>query len=147
MKLVDRILQDATASYYSIHGISHWQNVEKFAIYIAKYEKVNLRVLQAFAYLHDCKRENNDYDPFHGPRAADYIEQSAHEWLELTDTEIRQLATACRYHTADKYFDDLTILACYDCDRLDLPRSGIIVDTNFLYTETAKRIVREGIVV
>lgn len=143
MELLGNILQDCTANLSSIHGISHWKNVEKFAIFIAQYEDVNLRVMRAFAYFHDCKRENDEEDPGHGPRAAEYVEKYASKWLNFSDKEIWQLSAACRYHTADKLFNDITVLACYDCDRLDLPRIGIKVDVNLLYTETAK-FIAEG---
>ena len=42
----------------SVHGIKHWQRVEKLGLMLAEKTGADKRVITLFAYLHDSKREN-----------------------------------------------------------------------------------------
>ena len=55
------------------------------------------------------------------------------------------LLFACSGHTVDQESKSLTVRACYDANRLDLERIGVGIDLKRLYTDTAKRIVKQMI--
>lgn len=88
-----------------------------------------MEVVQCFAYLHDVERQSDGYDVEHGPRAAELIDQIRDSVLSfLDDKQIGLLKDACTFHTTCPRTGNPTIDACFDSDRLDLPRAGIIPD-------------------
>lgn len=108
------------------HGLPHWQRVERNGILLATPE-VNTTVIRLFAYLHDKCRIDNGYDIEHGQRAANMLRDIRHTLLEkLTDDEYSLLSKACELHTTTLRTGNLTIDTCFDADRLDLERVGII---------------------
>ena len=42
---------------------------------LAKETGANLNVVELFAVMHDCKRDNEHYDLDHGRRAAEYVHE------------------------------------------------------------------------
>ena len=79
-----------------------------------------------FALLHDSMRENDGRDPQHGPRAAAFaIELHAEGLLGTTPAQLETLRFACFEHTNGLVTTDPTVGACWDADRLDLPRVWI----------------------
>ena len=56
------------------------------------------------------------------------------------------LAEACRDHTSGPHHGDPTIGTCWDADRLDLGRVGIIPQEEFMSTQLGKRIARAGVI-
>ena len=139
-QIIQKIHTDTTACRESIHGDGHWKRVANFGRLIAEKEGLNERVLILFGYFHDSQRLNDGRDPEHGPRAAQYVADFPRELLGLTDGEINQLIMACHYHTHECATDDPLIRACWDADRLDLSRIGILPDPDRLFTQTAKNI-------
>ena len=61
---------------------------------------------------------------------------------DVSDEEIELLKDACRLHTTEHKTGNPTIDACFDSDRLDLWRVGIIPDPDRLATEKGKEIAR-----
>ena len=126
----------------ALHGIKHWDRVYENGQRLLTPE-MNARVVGLFAYLHDSCRIDNDRDLEHGPRAARYIDTLRDNYLkELTDEEITLLKEACRLHTTTERTGNPTIDACFDADRLDLWRVGIIPDPNRMATEKGKELTR-----
>ncbi len=116
------------------HGLPHWQRVERNGIILATSE-VNITVVRLFAYLHDKCRIDNGYDVEHGKRAAIMINGIRHTLLkELTDKEFELLSKACELHTTTLRTGNSTIDTCFDADRLDLERVGIIPYPNKMAT-------------
>ena len=140
--LIERIKNDATIDLNSTHGMAHWQRVADFGCRIAANEDVKARILLLFAFFHDCQRLSEFDDPDHGPRAASYVTTFSTQELGLDEQDKYRLIIACRHHTYECETDDLTIMACWDSDRLDLGRLDIIPDPERLYTNTARRIAR-----
>jgi uncharacterized protein len=138
--ILQKIEKDTTSDRKSIHGDGHWERVAGFGRLLAEKERLNERVLVLFGYFHDCQRLNDGHDPEHGPRAAQYIAGFPRKLLGLTAPEADQLMMACRYHTHECESDDPVIRACWDADRLDLTRIGILPDPNRLFTQTAKEL-------
>ena len=142
-KIIQKIKQELKISPDSIHGERHWNRVAAFGEHIAQHEGLNRHLIKLFAYFHDSKRHNDNYDPKHGLRAAEYIKTFTLTELDLNEKEREQLIFACQHHTYEKKTEDRDILACWDADRLDLPRAGITVDPDRLFSETAKNILFE----
>ncbi len=140
--VVSDLIRNMAVDPESIHGISHWERVAWFGAYICRREQANGLVAAWFACFHDCRRLNDGSDRGHGPRAADFLKLFSPGDLGLTRAEKETLAFACRHHTHERVTEDPTVWACWDADRLDLPRIGVAVDPSRLFTESARRVVR-----
>lgn len=131
-QLIDYVAKDWKLD--STHGLSHWLRVEKNGIMLSTPE-VNPYIVTAFAFLHDSCRVDNGYDVQHGVRALTKIDEIRHTILKnFTDQEIDRLKTACRYHTTKARTNDMTVNVCFDADRLDLLRVGILPDPKKMAT-------------
>lgn len=117
------------------HGMPHWERVERNGLLLAT-EEVNTTVVRLFAYLHDKWRIDNWEDLEHGKRAAENILKLRGTLLaRLKDEEFEQLRKACELHTVCHRTGDITIDTCFDADRLDLPRVGILPRPSKMATE------------
>ena len=126
----------------TLHGIRHWDRVYENGQKLLTPD-VNPLVVGLFAYLHDSCRMNDGEDLYHGERAADWIDTIRGKLLkDVSDEEIKLLQEACRLHTIEHKTGNPTIDACFDSDRLDLWRVGIIPDPDRLATEKGKEIAR-----
>ena len=131
----------------SVHGFAHWRRVLKNGLLIARRNGANQQVVTLFAFLHDIKREDDGYDLEHGGRAKALILATLQEqFLHLPQPELELLTYACEFHTHGFTEADITIQTCWDADRLDLGRVGIVPDPNYLCTAIAKeeRIIEEA---
>lgn len=127
-----------------IHGLPHWQRVERNGILLSTEvhdevphirEDINIKVVRKFAYLHDKCRLDNGTDLEHGIRAAEMLSSIRNTILQdLTDEEFSLLEQACRLHTTTHKTGNLTVDTCFDADRLDLERVGIIPFYNKMAT-------------
>jgi uncharacterized protein len=126
------------------HGPDHWKRVERNAIIIAGSNDADLDVVKLFAVLHDSRREDEDEDPEHGPRAAALAVEWRGVHYDCSDEQLRLLVFACAGHTDGYTHKDPTIGACWDGDRLDLPRVNINPEERFMSTKLGKEIVRMG---
>jgi uncharacterized protein len=124
----------------TFHGIAHWSRVWNRGRKLAQDLDVNPAILAWFAYLHDSQRENEDEDPGQGARAADFTLRLRAQGLirQLGQTEFEMLCHAIRFHTDGGTETEPAILACWDADRLDLGRVGIVPDPERLYTAPGK---------
>ena len=64
--LLDRIKSQYQLDLNYLHGISHWERVNKIGLYLSKETKADTTVLSLFAYLHDSKRIDEESDSEHG---------------------------------------------------------------------------------
>ncbi|MBC8196855.1 MAG: hypothetical protein H8E60_03105 [Candidatus Marinimicrobia bacterium] len=140
-KLYKFILSEFSLGNKSIHGPIHWKMVEKNGFEIAETNGADKEVIKLFAILHDCKRENEDFDSEHGPRAKTFCQwlQKNTNYLQLTDEQFKKLCYACNNHTRGEISSDDTIGTCWDADRLDLPRVGIIPQSKYMSTKEGKK--------
>jgi len=129
---------------YSIHGPAHWCRVERNALLLASRTNADATVVRLFAVFHDSRRENEGTDPQHGTRGAQLAEQLRGQYYGLDDEAFEKLIHACTWHTHEQQNDDLTIGTCYDADRLDLGRVGIIPEPEFMSTEFGREIAGVG---
>ena len=129
-----------------VHGIEHWKRVERNGLLLAT-EGVNTTVVRLFAYLHDHKRLSDGYDWEHGPRAAENLLVLRDTLLSaLTDEEFDMLARACREHTVTQLTGVPTIDACFDADRMDLPRVGYTPDPERMASPLGAAFARYNVV-
>ena len=123
------------------HGLPHWQRVERNGIILSTEngcirKDVDIKVVRYFAYLHDKCRIDNYVDLEHGVRAADMLLTIRDTILkDLTDEEFALLEKACRYHTTERRTENPTIDICFDADRLDLERVGIVPNPTLMATK------------
>jgi uncharacterized protein len=124
---------------HGIHGVPHWQRVRENGLHLAKVTGANRLIVDLFAYLHDCCREDDRSDPGHGERAADFTEALRGTLIHLADDEFALLHEAIRDHELGLTRGDVTVLTCWDADRLDLGRVGRRPHPRYLGTECARR--------
>ena len=141
-ELVAKVISEAKLANSSIHGVSHWQTVERNGTYLCQFNSADIQVVQLFALFHDSKREDDHRDLEHGPRAEEYL-RTISELVPLNRAQFEDLCIACRTHTVGKVTENITIGTCWDSDRLDIGRVGIKPHEKFLINPEAKRIARE----
>ena len=144
----DLLWKIVTAQYhapeYSFHGPDHWRRVERNALLLATRTGADITVVRLFALFHDSRRENDDWDEGHGARGAEYASSLRGVHYELTDDRFNLLHYACVWHTDGEHHDEPTIATCWDADRLDLNRVGIIPEPEFMSTDFGREIAAFG---
>lgn len=121
-----------------IHGRAHWARVQANGLRLAERTGANLQVVRFFAILHDSRRLNDGRDPQHGARAAEFARSLHGSLVALSMEEFELLHYACAYHTSGMTEADITVQTCWDADRLDLGRIGIMPEPRLLCTDAAK---------
>jgi uncharacterized protein len=136
------VLNKTTVPKYSPHGPEHWKRVERNGLTLAEETGADKTVVSLFALFHDCMRLNDGIDLRHGLRGAEFM-KSIQDQLDLTEEQFEILYFACQWHTDQTFSDNPTIATCWDADRLDLGRVGILPDIRFLNTESAKETIQK----
>jgi uncharacterized protein len=126
---------------HGIHGLPHWSRVWFHGRGLALAEGVDPAILAWFAFLHDSRRLNDGWDPEHGRRAADFATQLRREGVitELSPSDFERLCEAMQLHSDGHTEGDPALRACWDADRLDLWRVGILPAPERLCTVHARR--------
>jgi uncharacterized protein len=122
----------------AIHGPRHWQRVEQLGCLLAAQTGADLAVVCLFAWFHDAYRRDNGDDPAHGLRAAQAIVARHGDLFQLTAEALEKLRYACAHHADGQVHLDVTIGTCWDADRLDLGRVGIVPAAELLSTAAAR---------
>jgi uncharacterized protein len=128
----------------SIHGPSHWRRVEQHGLSLATKTGADITVVRLFALFHDAQRVNESVDHGHGVRGAELAAKMRGSVFAISEAAFTVLHAACSGHTDNQYSTDPTIGTCWDADRLDLGRVGIIPDERFMSTAFGKEIARNG---
>ena len=136
--LVHKVTAGFELDIEGIHGIRHWTRVLENGLRLAERNGANTSVIVAFALLHDCRRENDGYDPQHGYCGAEYGRHLRRMMPTLSDQEFDLFHEAAAFHSDGLIDGDLTVQTCWDADRLDLCRVGIRPDPSRLCNEEAK---------
>ena len=136
--LMNRIREEYVLDWHGIHGVDHWARVRENGLRLAESTGANVEIIEYFALLHDARRQDDGRDLDHGPRAAELVRELAGGLVDLPEPEVELLYVACRDHTRGFVEGDLTVLTCWDADRLDIGRVGIRPDPRFLGTEAAR---------
>ncbi len=136
--LLHAIRSQYTLPWLGLHGLPHWARVRETGLRLAAATGANAAVVELFAVLHDARRRNEEVDPGHGQRGADFAARLRGTVLQLSDRDFAHLYTACADHTKGWIDADITIQTCWDADRLDLGRVGITPDPVRLCTAAAR---------
>lgn len=124
-----------------LHGLDHWWRVWKNAQFIAAdpfIDKVDMEVVALYALFHDSMRQTEGTDTGHGERGYKLFERLSlmldfEQYMSERQTET--LFEACVDHSTGQRSCDPTIGVCWDADRLDLHRKGIMPDPRLMSTE------------
>ena len=137
-EFIEYLLHQFQLSHRGIHGVSHWARVRDNGLRLAKVTGANPAVVELFALLHDSHRQSDTCDDDHGLRAAVFAAELQGKFYELPPDDLRLLQLACQDHSRGKTQGDITVLICWDADRLDLGRVGIPPLAKYLCTSPAK---------
>ncbi|XAL98755.1 HD domain-containing protein [Phycisphaeraceae bacterium D3-23] len=137
--VLDAIKQQYLLDWQGVHGVRHWSRVMQNGLRIAEDNGADPIVVRLFALYHDACRTNDGHDPGHGARGAGLAQTHHGEHFTVTDDRLDLLIHACRHHTDGMTSDDPTVAACWDADRLDLPRVCVYPRPEFLSSATAKQ--------
>lgn len=128
--------------WQGIHGVPHWTRVRHNGLLLAQETGADVVVVELFALLHDCQRDDDDEDPAHGPRAAEFALTLQGRHFQLADDQLERLYVAIAQHSDGLLHADPTIQTCWDADRLDLGRVGIQPDPRYLSWEAMAHTAR-----
>jgi len=143
-KLLERMTAHFSLGDWSLHGPSHWRNVESHGLQLCRLNGADETVVRLFSVFHDVERQNDGHDPDHGRRAADLIQSIHGTDFQVSDSQLQTLLDACRYHNDGLTSTDLIIGTCWDADRMDLPRVGIIPNPEKMSTIPGKEFATRG---
>ncbi|MBE0697206.1 MAG: hypothetical protein IH586_09805 [Anaerolineaceae bacterium] len=108
-------------------------------MHLARQNGADPLVVAFFAFTHDMARINDRIDPQHGPRAAQRILNDLQDkFIQISPQQLSWLVEAVKLHTYGKMQSSLTVMTCWDSDRLDLGRAGIYPAQKKLCTEAAR---------
>ena len=127
----------------SIHGYMHWKRVfENGYQIINSNKKIDAEIVFLFSIIHDTKRVNEYKDILHAERAAESLKllKKLH-YINLNKDRYKILDYAIRNHEKGDVSDNVTIGCCWDSDRLDLFRVGIIPAKKYFSTHAGKKIL------
>jgi uncharacterized protein len=136
--LVYRILEDYALPWHGTHGVGHWARVLENGLRLAQETEAKVEIVQLFAVLHDSRRINEGTDDGHGLRGAELAAELRGNLFELSDADFELLYEACAYHTDGMTEADINVQVCWDADRLDLGRVGMMPEPKKLCTDAAK---------
>ena len=137
--LVHAILEDYALPIDGTHGVSHWARVLEIGTRLTEETGAKVEVVQLFAVFHNSRRINEGIDDGHGERGAELAAEFLGKYFTLSDHDFDLLHTACCLHTDGHTEADVTIQTCWDADRLDLGRVGVMPHLHKLCTAAAKR--------
>ena len=116
-----------------IHGSVHWRAVTAQAIWLCDaYNLSSEHRLAAllFGAFHDCRRHNEHYDPDHGQRAADALEN--HPIFQQLSLGLREtLIESLILHDGGQTTNDSLMGLGWDADRSLLGRVGMIPEHSY----------------
>lgn len=138
--LLQEIRKNYRLDWHGIHGVAHWAKVRNIGLRLSKQTGANPKIVELFAFLHDSQRLDDGLDPEHGLRASHFAKKLLGKAYDLSSSEFELLKHACERHTHGDAFADITVMTCWDADRLDLGRVGIIPDPARLCTEAARNL-------
>lgn len=136
--LVQQILGAYQLPVLGIHGVIHWARVLENGLRLAESTGADVEVVRLFALFHDSRRVNEGHDREHGLRGAEFAEELRGRHFDVSEEQFKLLQRACLGHTTERTHPDVTIQTCWDADRLDLGRVGIVPDPRRLCTEAAR---------
>jgi uncharacterized protein len=136
--VLEMVIEQFTLDIDDIHGVHHWKRVLDNGRRLATVTGANIDVVELFSLFHDACRLNDGRDPEHGQRGAELAVSLRSKLRDITDVQFEHLIVACRDHTLGMVDADITVQTCWDADRLDLGRVGIVPSPQLLCTAAAR---------
>lgn len=137
--LINAILAQYQLNPDHEHGLAHWARVLENGLRLAEMTGADTTVIKLFAVFHDACRLNENTDPEHGARGADLASDFRGRFFSCSDAQMDLLVRASAGHTNSPSGEkDVTVLTCWDADRLDLGRVGKTVDPARLCTDAGR---------
>jgi uncharacterized protein len=137
-ELMRRVRDQFVLDWKGIHGVPHWVRVRENGLLLADRTGARKDVVELFALFHDSRRTSEGRDPAHGDRGAAFAESLAGSIFDIDAAGLELLLDACRGHSDGGTTGDITVVTCWDADRLDLGRIGIEPDPARLCTPAAR---------
>jgi uncharacterized protein len=137
-ELIAAVRQVFTLDWTGIHGAPHWARVRDNGLRLAARTGARTDVVELFAFLHDSQRRHDGRDADHGRRAAVFAATVRGKLFTLDDHGFALLCGACAGHSDGLIEADVTVQTCWDADRLDLGRIGVVPDAGKLCTAAAR---------
>ena len=130
--LLKYIKQNFKLPELSYHGPAHWARVKNIGMKLCDCNPDADRfVVELFAWCHDMDRISDFEDTEHGGYAVTTIVNELQgRFFLLNDRQLEDLTYAVQWHSHGHTLANKTIQVCWDSDRLDLGRVGIIPDPN-----------------
>ena len=139
-QLVQYLKEQFRLEWDGIHGANHWARVLYHSRQIGEERQADLLVVELFGFLHDSCRENDGRDPKHGVRAAELAKALNTQYFDLKPKQLDTLCYAITHHSGGEVSTNATIQTCWDGDRLDLGRVGIVPSPKYLSAEAHRHI-------
>jgi uncharacterized protein len=139
--IMAHILNSYILPAWGYHGVVHWARVMENGLLVAEANGADRDVVALFALFHDSCRVNESRDNGHGLRGGELAQSLRGTLIHLDDARFNLLFQACRLHTDGLTEGDPTLQACWDADRLDLGRVGIMPKPDRLCTATARELL------
>ena len=133
--LLAMIRSEFKLDWQGIHGASHWARVLHHGKNIGQWRQADLLVVELFGFLHDSCRWSDGKYQLHGERAAEFAHDIHGDYFQLSDLQLDYLCYALRHHSGGEVSTNATIQTCWDADRLDLGRVGIVPSPLYLSQE------------
>jgi uncharacterized protein len=137
-EIVTQIIQQYRLPLDSLHGPAHWARVYENGRCLAERTGAREDVVTLFALFHDACRRADGMDFGHGRRGARLADSFCGLYFDLDPAGLDTLMEACANHTAGWIRADITVQTCWDADRLDLGRAGILPRPGLLCTQAAR---------
>ena len=138
--LIEHVRNQFKIDWHGLHGANHWARVFHHGKYIAQRREADLLVVELFAFLHDSCRFDEGRDIKHGERGAEFAYGMNGNLFHLNNNQLDDLCFAIRHHSGGDISTNATIQTCWDSDRLDLGRVGIIPSPKFI-SEVASEMI------
>ena len=139
--IIQNILSRYALELDGPHGPVHWARVYENGTRIAEQTGADREIVALFALFHDSRRKDDGGDNGHGIRGAKLAKELRGTLYDLDDRRFKLLYDACALHTDGKTAGDMTMLTCWDADRLDIGRVGIKPAAVCLGTGAAKEMI------
>lgn len=137
-RIVAEILKGYALPPWGFHGVTHWARVLENGLKLAERTGADVNVVTLFALFHDSRRIDDGEDYGHGGRGAELAAELRGVVYDLPDPQFEWLCRACERHTGGRTDASETVLTCWDADRLDLGRVGVIPNPKYLCTAAGK---------
>jgi len=136
-EVLKKIVDEFYIKHSYIHGTPHWSRVFYFGHYLSELNDHDKENAAFFSIFHDSKRFEDNSDPLHGQRGAEFF-KTFDKIIHVSPEQKEIIYEACKVHNTLKQSDIIEVGLCLDSDRLDLWRVGIIPENEYLHTMQAK---------